>query len=342
MLRFFSFSIFLTLASIVLAGWELGLAAVFTMVVLIAIEIAFSFDNAILNAKILERLSRIWQQLFLTVGMAFAIIGMRFVFPIVIVMITADLPWKQVLDDALNHPKVYGEHLEEAHAAISSFGGAFLLTLTFYFLFDDARKELWLRRIEKPLQRIGGSIWLPALLALAVIGVVGFFVHGPEQQTVWQAGATGVLGYAGIKLCIDLLGKISGTETDGITRYTGWSAFLAFMYLQVLDASFSFDGVLGAFAITDQVLLIALGLGVGAIWVRSLTVYLVRNGTLGEYIYLEHGAHYAILVLSGALLLSLFVEVPDAITGIVGIGVIWASFMSSLEARKKGHVPAKV
>jgi hypothetical protein len=104
--------------------------------------------------------------------------------------------------------------------------------------------------------------------------------------------------------------------------------------LQLLDASFSFDGVLGAFAITDKVLLIALGLGVGAIWVRSITVFLVRKGTLGDYVYLEHGAHYAILVLAAALLISIFVEVPDAITGIVGLGVIGASYISSREALK--------
>jgi uncharacterized protein len=92
--------------------------------------------------------------------------------------------------------------------------------------------------------------------------------------------------------------------------------------------------VLGAFAITDQVLLIVLGLGVGAIWVRSLTVYLVRKGTLKSYKYLEHGAHYAIFVLAVALLASLFISVPDAITGIVGIGVILASLVSSIEAKR--------
>jgi hypothetical protein len=104
------------------------------------------------------------------------------------------------------------------------------------------------------------------------------------------------------------------------------------MYLQLLDASFSFDGVLGAFAITNKVLLIVLGLSVGAFWVRSLTVYMVRKGTLARYKYIEHGAHYAILVLAVALLASLFFEVPDAVTGVSGLGVIVASFISSREA----------
>ncbi|HMH31051.1 MAG TPA: DUF475 domain-containing protein [Methylomirabilota bacterium] len=333
MLRAFGFSVFITIAAIIVALLEFGSSAALTITVLIAIEIAFSFDNAILNAKILERLSKIWQQLFLTVGMVFAIVGMRFVFPILIVMVTANLPWSTVINDALHHPQVYSEHLEDAHAAISAFGGAFLLTLTLYFLFDDARKELWLKRLERQLQRFGGSFWLPPLLAALVVGGVAFFASH-EQSTILQAGIVGVVSYAAIKLLIDGLSKLTGSDSNSKAMYTGWAAFLAFMYLQILDASFSFDGVLGAFAITDKVLLIALGLGVGAIWVRSLTVYLVRHKTLNNYKYLEHGAHYAILVLAVALLGSIFIEVPDAITGIVGLGVIGASFISSREAMR--------
>lgn len=328
MLRHFGFSGFLTIAAIVAAFLVSGFSAAITTVVLIAIEIAFSFDNAIINAKVLDRLSRFWQQLFLTVGVVVAIIGMRFVFPIVIVMVTADLSWSTVINDALHHPHVYAEHLEKAHAAISAFGGSFLLVLTFYFLFDDARKDLWLKKFERALQKVGGTIWLPPLLVALIVCVVAAF-SGDDAGTVLQAGLAGTFSYAAIKLLIDGLGKLAPKEQK---TYTGWPAFLAFMYLQLLDASFSFDGVLGAFAITDKVLLIALGLGVGAIWVRSLTVFLVRKGTLTDYIYLEHGAHYAILVLAAALLLSLFVDVPDAITGIVGLGVIGASYISSREA----------
>jgi hypothetical protein len=329
-LRFFGISIFITVAAILVALFGLGPAAAVTTIILIAIEIAFSFDNAVINAKVLERLSKFWQQLFLTVGMVFAIVGMRFIFPILIVMVTANLPWSEVIDDALHHPDVYSAHLLEAHAAIAAFGGAFLLTLTLYFLFDDFREELWLERIERPLQKIKSGIWLPPLLVALVVGLCSLFA-GDESATVLQAGLAGVISYVAIKLFIDSLSKL---EPKGKQLYTGWAAFGAFMYLQVLDASFSFDGVLGAFAITDKVLLIALGLGVGAIWVRSLTVYLVRKGTLNSYIYLEHGAHYAILSLSVALFSSLFINIPDAVTGIAGLGIIFASFQASREARR--------
>lgn len=332
MLRYFGFSGFITIAAVLIAGIELGPGAAVTMMVLIAIEVAFSFDNAVINAKILQRLSKFWQQLFLTVGILIAVIGMRFVFPILIVMVTAGLPWGQVIDEALNHPETYAGHLEEAHAAISAFGGAFLMTLTFFFFFDDLRKELWLRRIERPLQKIGGSIWLPALLAAAIVVVSALFLPH-ERGTVLQAGLAGVVIYTGLKLLIDALARLAPKENK---TYTGWPAFFALVYLEILDASFSFDGVLGAFAITDMVLIIALGLGVGAVWVRSLTVYMVRKGTLDSYKYLEHGAHYAILFLAVALFSSLFIHIPEAITGIVGLGIIFASYKSSREAMLAG------
>jgi len=328
MLRNFGFSGLLTLTAIIFAWLTLGFGAALTTLVLIAIEVAFSFDNAIINAKVLAKLSRVWQQLFLTIGMVIAVFGIRFVFPISIVMVTAGLSWSQVLDEALHHPAVYGEHLAHAHAAIASFGGAFLLTLTLYFLLDDERKELWLKQLERLLQRLGGTSWLPPLLTIVLVGCLAALA-GDEAGTVVKAGVAGAVSYAAIKLFIDALGRLSGTSSK---LYTGWGAFGAFFYLQLLDASFSFDGVLGAFAITDKVLLIALGLGVGAWWVRSLTVYLVRHGTLNSYKYLEHGAHYAILILAVALLSSIFYEIPDAVTGATGLGVIWASYMASRQA----------
>ena len=107
-----------------------------------------------------------------------------------------------------------------------------------------------------------------------------------------------------------------------------------FMYLELLDASFSLDGVLGAFAITSDVVLIVAGLGVGAVWVRSLTVFMVRRGTLEAYKYLEHGAHYAIAVLAVAMLLSAVYHIPEAITGLLGILLIGGSIVASIKARK--------
>lgn len=335
MLRHFGFSGLLTVAAIITAFFMFGPGGAVAALVLIAIEVAFSFDNAILNAKILERLPPLWRKLFLTVGMLIAILGMRFIFPIAIVAITAHLSWKTVIDDALHHPTVYAEYLHAAHTSIAAFGGAFLLTLTFYFFLDHKREILWLHHLERPLQRLGGAIWIAPLTGLLVVGAAAALA--PDSGVVIRAGAIGVLSYVALKLFIDVLARLTGDNSKQM--YSGWEALLAFMYLEMLDASFSFDGVLGAFAITDKVILIALGLGVGAIWVRSLTVYLVEKGTLNELIYLEHGAHYAILVLAVALLASVFFEIPDAVTGVVGLGVIGASYIASREFIRNKAAP---
>ncbi|RMB80203.1 DUF475 domain-containing protein, partial [Streptomyces shenzhenensis] len=103
---------------------------------------------------------------------------------------------------------------------------------------------------------------------------------------------------------------------------------------EVLDASFSFDGVIGAFAITNDIVLMALGLGIGAMYVRSLTVYLVRQGTLDDYVYLEHGAHYAIGALAVILMVTIQYQINEVITGLVGVVLIGASFWSSVRRNR--------
>ena len=109
---------------------------------------------------------------------------------------------------------------------------------------------------------------------------------------------------------------------------------MSFLYLEVLDASFSFDGVIGAFAITQDVVIIMLGLAIGAMFVRSLTVFLVRQGTLDEYVFLEHGAHYAIGTLAAIMLISMTHEIPEVVTGLVGAALIGLSVYSSVQYRK--------
>ena len=90
------------------------------------------------------------------------------------------------------------------------------------------------------------------------------------------------------------------------------------IYLEVLDASFSFDGVIGAFALTHNLFIIAIGLGIGAMYVRSMTIMLVERGTLAEYRFLEHGAFYAIIALSVIMFVQPLMHIPEVITGLVG------------------------
>jgi hypothetical protein len=123
-----------------------------------------------------------------------------------------------------------------------------------------------------------------------------------------------------------------------LAKAGGKAGFFLFLYLEVLDASFSFDGVIGAFAITSDPIIIALGLGfIGAMYVRSITVFLVKKGTLAEYVYLDHGAHWAIGALAALLLVSIGVHVPEVLTGLVGLAFIGAALLSSTRLRNRNQ-----
>jgi hypothetical protein len=299
------------------------------------VEVAFSFDNAIVNAKVLKQLSRFWQVMFLTVGAAIAIFGMRLVFPILLVAITSSLGWGQVLDLALHHPDLYAQKLEASHVVLSAFGGAFLLTLALHFFVDDSREVLWFVRLERGLQRLA-STWAPALLAILAVLIAAAVPFNHAKRDTLVAGLLGIVVYSLVHGLSEYFARVRQRQVGSGLR-TGVAGFISFLYLEVLDASFSFDGVLGAFVITQDVVLIAIGLGVGAMWVRSLTVFMVRRNTLDSYKYIDHGAHYTIGILAIVLLLSIFVNIPEVITGLVGLGVIGASLVASRQALQAAH-----
>lgn len=334
--RIFFVSGFITLASLVFVGVELGISALFVAMALILIEVTFSFDNAIINAKVLSTMSKFWQTMFITIGILIAVFGMRLVFPIVIVMITAGLSAGEVIDLALNNPTLYSERLQDSHVAIASFGGMFLMMLALHFFFDPSRKVQWIDVIEKPLQRLG-KWWTYALSSFAILLIVSILPFNQHQGETFVAGTLGIITYMIVHGLAELFTKRQGMSNTGPSKAvvrTGMAGFMSFLYLEVLDASFSFDSVIGAFAITQDVVLIAIGLGIGAIWVRSLTIFMVRRHVLKAYRYLEHGAHYTIGVLATVLLVSLFIDIPEAIAGVGGLVIIGLSIASSIAASK--------
>lgn len=335
-LRYFGFSLAVTLAALFGTLFGLGWSAALVMVVLILVEVTFSFENAVINAKVLKTLSPRWQMLFLTIGIFIAIFGMRVVFPIAIVAITAGISWHEVVDLALNHPNQYAEKLSAAHHSIAAFGGAFLLMLFLHFFFDHKKQTHWIEPIERPLQRLG-HVWLPTVVSLAIVAGLAALPANHYTKDTLQAGCLGVLTFVVVRGIEHLFAWLKGqsdrrSASHKVGLQTGWAAFATFLYLEILDASFSFDGVIGAFAITKSVVLIAAGLGVGAVWVRSLTVYMVRKGTLDKYRYLEHGAHYTVGVLAATLLSSIIFHVPEIVAGIAGITLVGSAFLSSRKA----------
>jgi len=344
LLKTFGWSFAVTIVA--LAGaFILGGPTAFALVLILSVlEISLSFDNAVVNATILERMNAFWQKIFLTVGILIAVFGMRLIFPLLIVGITAHLNPIEVVHKALeggsiDEPGSYAHLLHDAHPAIAAFGGLFLLMLFLDFVFED-REIAWLSWIERPLARIGKLDQLSVVVALVVL-VVAAQTLAEKPATVMISGALGIGVYLLVGGLGDLFEEAGEHDEDeasgpgGVVKAAGKAAFFLFLYLEVLDASFSFDGVIGAFAITQDIFIIAVGLGVGAMYIRSLTVYLVRKGTLSEYVYLEHGAMWAIGALAVILLVSIEYEVPEVVTGLIGVGFIALAFGSSLLRNKR-------
>ena len=302
----FRISFLVTALCIGIAGWwgtqhSMGLwTALWLVTVLAILEVSLSFDNAVVNAGVLKDMSEFWRQAFLTVGILVAVFGMRLVFPIVIVSFSGGISTMDTIQMALNEPTQYSQVLTAAYPVISSFGGMFLLLVFLNFLFDSNKETHWLGALEERLTTIAKFNEISVFIALCAIFSTRWWVPEAEQSRVFVAGVLGVLLY----LAVDAVGALFENEEEGdaAVKTIQRSGFASFLYLEVLDASFSFDGVIGAFAITKDVVIIMLGLAIGAMFVRSMTVYLVNRGTLNEYIYLEHGAHYAIGALAFIML----------------------------------------
>lgn len=355
MLKTYWFSLVFTAVCLGLGAWwgadhHMGFGTVMWLVsVLAVLEVSLSFDNAVVNASVLRTMSPFWQKMFLTVGILIAVFGMRLVFPIVIVAVITGLDSLAVIDLALNQPEEYGAVLTSAYPMIATFGGTFLLMVFLHFVIDEDRDVHWLGSLEERLGALGRLDSVKAFIALCVVLGVTLSMKPDLQLPVMLSGVAGLLLFLGISMLDDLFQKgfenklhnsefeTNTTTRASLTAATGKAGFASFLYLEVLDASFSFDGVIGAFAISRDVVIIMLGLAIGAIFVRSMTIDLVKRGTLHKYVYLEHGAHYAIGVLALVMFVGTHVHVPEVFTGTIGLGFILASLYSSVRYNRIRH-----
>ncbi|BBZ47033.1 DUF475 domain-containing protein [Mycobacterium parmense] len=354
--RTFGISLVVTVAALAAGYAHGGLKDLFLLLVLAILEVSLSFDNAIINAAILKQMSPFWRQMFLTVGILIAVFGMRLVFPLLLVWATAGLDPVRAMDLALHPPPhgglvfpdgspSYEKLVAAAHPQIAAFGGTFLLMLFLDFVFHD-RDIKWLKWIEVPFARIGRLGQVPVAVACVTLVLAGACLtrSGDERATVLTAGLLGLVSY----LVVNGLSRAFRppdleAAQAGRTGVTGRAGLGLFVYLEVLDAAFSFDGVTGAFAITSDPIVIALGLGlVGSMFVRSITIFLVQQEALDRYVYLEHGAHWAIGVLSVIMLGSIDprFQVPEAVTASVGVVFIGAALGWSV-LRNRRHARAQ-
>ena len=310
-------------ASFAWGGWQ-----AFVIASLLAVmEVSLSFDNAVVNAAVLRRMSPKWQKAFLTWGILIAVFGIRLLFPVLIVAAATGLSMIDVGKMALSEPEVYATHLSAAHIAVASFGGAFLLLVFLGFMVDDQKDVHWIEWVEQKLSRIGGIEAIQIGMTLGVLLILQTFLPDTDRATSLLAGVIGVTTYIVVK---GFAGAFGSGEAAVGTAGVG-----AFIYLKVLDASFSLDGVIGAFAMSNDIVVIMIGLGIGALFVRSMTVALVRKGTLEEFVFLEHGAHWGIGALAVIMLVSTRVHVPELVTGLIGVSLIGLSLLSSMRHKRK-------
>jgi hypothetical protein len=336
-LRIFGGSVLASVAVLVTMLVLGGPRSALLVAILAVLEISLSFDNAVINASVLRRMSAVWQRIFLTVGVIIATFGMRLIFPILVVSVTAHLSPAAVTDLALHDSTRYGRELAGAHSAIAAFGGTFLLMIFLDFLVAD-REVRWVRWIESPLARAGRLPAFSVVLTLGSLFGLTASVSTPNERTVLVSGVAGLVTYLLVHGVSELVAPAEQADPWGRRQAvlaTGKAALALFCYLEVLDASFSFDGVIGAFAISSDVFVIAAGLGIGALFIRSMTVWLVRRGTLEEYVFLEHGAHYALGALAVILGLSIEHEIPEVVTGLIGAGFIALAYGTSLRRRRR-------
>lgn len=305
-------------AAFVWGGW----GALFFVVLLAILETTLSFDNAVVNAKVLVRMNDIWQRRFLTWGILIAVFGTRFVLPILIVSAAALLSPLAVAKLALFDVAAYGHALEEAHTAIASFGSAFLFLVSLKYFFNEKKSVHWIHFLERHMSRWGGIEAIEMALVLLMLVATAALVPA-EASTLLIAGIIGVVTFVVIE------GIAQSFEVESGAVAAAGSGLALFIYLNVLDSAFSLDGVVGAFAITTNLPIIIAGLGIGALFVRTFTIALVRRRTLSTLIYLEHGAHWAILGLALAMLFGIFVHVPEVITGLVGLVFVGLAYLSS-------------
>jgi hypothetical protein len=335
-LRYLVFPLGCCAAGLAVVLGVMGLEAAWITLVLLALEISLSFDNAVVNARVLDKLTPGQQRFFLTWGLVIPVFGVRFIGPLVMVALAGGVGMGQALDAALHHPELYRELLEKAEPRILAFGGMFLLMVFLRYFFDEAKTLHWFKPLERRLSDAGRIEALEIALALILLLVLDLALPGEMRASVMIAGVIGLV----LQLLSTSLSEAFGDEEQAGARLAAGGGLVSLLYLELLDASFSLDGTIGAFAITSNLGLILTGLGLGALFIRSLTLLLSREKALDQLVYLEHGAHYAIgalglLMLAGIWLHEHRIEVPEWVTGLVGLMLLALSFWDSMRHRRR-------
>ncbi|OHE52662.1 MAG: hypothetical protein A3K61_04315 [Thaumarchaeota archaeon RBG_16_49_8] len=304
---------------------EYILLSVLTIVGLSLFELVSSIDNAVINADVLATVSKKARRWFLTWGILSAVFLMRGGLPFLIIYsLDPSLSLQETFARAFSSDPEVIEAIEESAPPLLMAGGIFLVFLFLHWLFLESKhygivgeayiqkKGVWFYAIVSILLTsiVWFSIQISPLVAFgATVGSSIFFItHGFRQNAEQKEK--------------EMLGSKSMSDVSKI------------LYLEVIDASFSIDGVIGAFAFTFSILFILIGNGIGAIAVRQITVRNIEN--VKKYKYLKNGAMYSIAVLGAIMVANSFrLHIPEWLSPIATITILGYFFMKSRNALKK-------
>jgi hypothetical protein len=278
------------------------------------------------------------QRFFLTWGLVIPVFGVRLLGPLLMVALAGGVGLGQAFDAAIHHPDRYRELLELAEPRILAFGGMFLLMVFLRYFLNEAKTLHWFGPLERRLSAAGRIEALEIALALILLLLLVASLPATLRGDVMVAGVIGLV----LQLLSTSLADAFGDEEQAGARLAAGGGLMSLIYLELLDASFSLDGTIGAFAITSNLALIMVGLGLGALFIRSLTLMLSREKALDQLVYLEHGAHYAIGALGLLMLASIWlghqgVHLPEWVTGLIGVVLLALSLADSLRQRRRRH-----
>lgn len=304
-------------------------SSLLTIIGLMAFEAVSSLDNAVVNAQVLGTVKNAKaKKFFLTWGIFFAIFVVRGLLPLIIVYLASpSLGLWGVLSATFSGDEAAHSAIEAATPLLMLSGGSFLaLLFLHWFLVED--KIVGLPVIDKALKY--GGVWFHAIAAISLTGLLVIIANNygdaaPLLMVATTIGFTAFFVADGFKRNAEHIEEEllkSGKTESGLGD---WAKIL---FLEVIDLSFSIDGVVGAFAFTTSIPLILIGNGLGAVIVRQLTIGNIER--IKRYSLLSHGAMYSIGVLASVMLLEGFgISIPAYVSPIATISLIAVFFWKS-------------
>ena len=288
-------------------------------------EVVSSMDNAVVNADVLSTMDKKWRNWFLVWGIIFGVFMVRGLLPWVIVWATnPDLGWWGSLTATFSDNPHVRESMEQSAPILLIGGGIFLIFLFFHWLFLDHK------HFGLPMERFFShhGAWFFTIVSILLTVLIWLALkRDPMMAFAASVGSTFFFITHGFK-------EYAAQAEVRMKDNKNLSDFSKLMYLEVLDATFSIDGVIGAFAFTMSVPIIILGNGLGAIVVRDLTIRGVEK--IKEYPLLKNGAMYSIFFLGLIMILESFhIDVPSYIAPIITFAVIGFFFFLSVQKKRQ-------